>query len=135
MILEKGMISSCVKALGIVVAMAVTPVLVSICARPFHWQVVARERFNSLCSVEGKGCARLTWICSVSTGSSLDEESEMNRPLESDEEAEVRMHREFLQRATSFRTPHRLDTGYHDVEDLTRDSSVQELAQGEQEGD
>ncbi|XP_060710708.1 uncharacterized protein si:dkey-19b23.8 [Hemiscyllium ocellatum] len=68
-------------------------------------------------------------------GSSLNEESEMNLPLESDEEAEVRMHREFLQRATSFRTPHRLDTGYHDVEDLTRDSSIQELAQGEQEGD
>ncbi|XP_059498605.1 uncharacterized protein si:dkey-19b23.8 [Stegostoma tigrinum] len=68
-------------------------------------------------------------------GSSLDEESEVNRPLESDEEAEVRMHQEFLQRATSFRAPHRLDTGYHDVEDLTKDSTVQQLVRGEQEGD
>ncbi|XP_078390023.1 uncharacterized protein LOC144671848 [Cetorhinus maximus] len=68
-------------------------------------------------------------------GSSLDEESELSRPFESDEEAEVRMHREFLQRATSFRAPHRLDTGYHNLEDLTRDSSVQELVGGEREGD
>ncbi|XP_072349413.1 uncharacterized protein [Scyliorhinus torazame] len=68
-------------------------------------------------------------------GSSLDEQSELSRQLESDEEAEVRMHQEFLQRATSFRAPHRLDTGDHAMEDLSRDFSVQELAGGEEEGD
>ncbi|XP_067828293.1 low density lipoprotein receptor adapter protein 1-A isoform X2 [Heptranchias perlo] len=72
--------------------------------------------------------------CSRS-GSWVDGESELSRSLESDEEAEARMHREFLQRASSFHAPDRLDTGYHDVEDLTTDSSVQELVGGEQEGD
>ncbi|XP_078057014.1 low density lipoprotein receptor adapter protein 1 [Mustelus asterias] len=68
-------------------------------------------------------------------GSSLEEESELSHSLESDEEAEARMHREFLQRAASFRAPHRLDTGYPDMEELTGDSSIQELVGGEPEGD
>uniref|UniRef100_UPI00398E5C16 low density lipoprotein receptor adapter protein 1-A n=1 Tax=Pristiophorus japonicus TaxID=55135 RepID=UPI00398E5C16 len=68
-------------------------------------------------------------------GSAEDGESGLGRTSDSDEEADDQMHREFLQRAISFRAPHRLDTGYPDLEELARECAVQELVGGEQEAD
>ncbi|XP_072905064.1 low density lipoprotein receptor adapter protein 1 isoform X2 [Hemitrygon akajei] len=71
----------------------------------------------------------------LGAGSPQCGDGEEDHTLDSDEEVEQRMHREFLRRATSFRAPEWLDTGYGDLEELTAVSLVQELVEDEQQED